>query len=71
MATLTPEVRSQLYTELFYVDPANARAVERIFELAAGRRIPTYWVLFPLRAGLQSLRDQSGADRAHDEFLRS
>ena len=65
------EVRRQLYTELFYVDRANAHAIERTLQLAAERRIPVYWVLPPLSPKLQSLRDQSGADRLHDEFLRS
>ena len=66
-----PEVRQQLYTDLFYVDPANAQAIEGILEIAAERRIPIFWVLFPLSPKLQSLRDQSGADERHDEFLRS
>jgi hypothetical protein len=68
---VTAEVRRQLYTELFYVDPANARAMERTIRLAADRRIPVYWVLPPLAPKLQALRDQSGAERLHDEFLRS
>jgi hypothetical protein len=68
---LTPEVERQLYTDLFYVDQANAEAIERILKLASENRIPLYWVLCPLSPALQTLRDQSGADALHDRFLRS
>jgi hypothetical protein len=68
---VTDQVRQQLYTDLFYVDPANVQAIEGILEIAAERHIPIFWVLFPLSPKLQSLRDQSGADERHDEFLRS
>ena len=70
-ARSTREVERQLYTDLFYVDPANAEAIERILKLAADRRIPLFWVLFPLSPKLQSLRDESGAEMLHDRFLKS
>jgi hypothetical protein len=69
--TVTDAVRRELYTDLFYVDPANAQAIERILDIAAHRKIPIYWVLFPLSPELQALRDQSGADQEHDLFLTS
>jgi hypothetical protein len=56
---------------LFYVDPANAQAIDQILALAASREIPIFWLLFPLSPDLQSLRDQSGADDEHDRFLKS
>ncbi len=65
------EVERQLYPDLFYVDPANAEAIERILKLADERRIPVFWVLFPLSPRLQSLRDSSGAEMLHEQFLRS
>jgi hypothetical protein len=68
---VTAEVRQQLYTDVFYVDPANAQAIERIIDIAAERQLPIFWVLFPLSPQLQALRDQSGADEQHDQFLRS
>ena len=68
---VTAQVQRKLYTELFYVDPANAKAIDQILELAASRKIPIFWVLFPLSPELQSLRDQSGADVQHDRFLKS
>ena len=68
---VTDAVRHELYTDLFYVDPANAQAIERILDTGANRKIPIYWVLFPLSPELQSLRDQSGADEQHDRFLKS
>ena len=68
---VTALVREQLYTDLFYVDPANSQAIERILDIAAERQIPIFWVLFPLSPKLQSLRDQSGADEQHDRFLTS
>ena len=67
---LSGEVKRQLYTDIFYVDPANAEAIERTLTLAAGCRIPVFWVLFPL-TGLQSLPDSSGAETLHKEFLKS
>ena len=66
-----PEVERQLYTDLFFVDPANAEAIERIATLASQRQIPIFWVLFPLSPSLQSLRDQSGAEDLHEKFVRS
>ncbi len=68
---LSAEVKRQLYTDIFYVDKANAQAIERILELAARRRIPLYWVLCPLSPALQALRDQTGAEALHDRFLQS
>jgi hypothetical protein len=68
---VSADVRRNLYTDLFYVDPANVRAIDQIMELAASRNIPIFWVLFPLSLELQSLRDQSGADEQHDHFLKS
>jgi hypothetical protein len=68
---LSTEEERPFYADLFYVDPANAEAIERILDLAAERRIPLYWVLCPLPPALQSLRDQSGADALHERFLRS
>jgi hypothetical protein len=68
---LNAEVSRQLYADLFYVDQANAEAIERILKLAAQRRIPLYWVLCPLSPALQALRDQTGAEALHERFLQS
>ncbi len=68
---LSAEAERPFYTDIFHVDPANAEAIERILRLAAGRRIPIYWVLCPLSPTLQSRRDQSGADELHDRLLKS
>jgi hypothetical protein len=68
---LSAEVERQLYTDIFFVDPANAEAIEQILKLAAARRIPLFWVLCPLSPSLQAQRELSGADELHDRFLRS
>jgi hypothetical protein len=68
---VSAEVERQLYTDIFFVDPANAEAIEQILKLAAALRIPLFWVLCPLSPSLQSQRDQSGADELHDRFLSS
>lgn len=68
---LTAEARKQLYTDIFYIDPANLRAIDRTLKLAAARQIPVFWVLFPFSARLQSLRDQSTAEMQHEQFVRS
>jgi hypothetical protein len=68
---VSAEAERQLYTDIFFVDPANAEAIDRILKLAASRRIRVFWVLCPVSPSLQFLRDQSGADDLHDRFLRS
>jgi hypothetical protein len=68
---VAPEVQRQLYTDLFYVDPANAEAIERIVKLAEQRQIPLFWLLCPVSPRLQSLRDQSGAEELHERFVES
>jgi hypothetical protein len=68
---LSGEVKRQLYADIFYVDPANAEAIERTLTLAADRRIKVFWVLFPLAPELQSLRDSGGAETLHEQFLKS
>jgi len=67
---LTPEVERELYPGLFYIDPANAGAIERLLQLAGERGIPVFWVLFPVCDNLQSLRDQSGAEAQYEQFVR-
>jgi hypothetical protein len=68
---LSSEAEQQLFPDIFFVDPANARAIERIVKLAAARRIPLFWVLCPLAPALQSRRDQSGAEELHEQFVKS
>ena len=68
---LKPEVERQLYTDIFHIDPANVEAIERTLKLATTRRIPLFWVLFPLSANLQARRDRSGAEMQHEAFIRS
>ncbi len=67
---VTPEVERELYPGLFYVDPANARAIERLVQLAGDHGIPVFWVLFPVCENLQSLRDRSGAEAQYEQFVR-
>ena len=46
---VTPARRSgELYPGVFYVDPANAEAIERLLSLPATAAIPVFWVLFPI-----------------------
>ena len=67
---LTPEAERELYPGLFYIDPANAEAINRLLQLAGDRGVPVFWVLFPVSDQLQSLRDQSGAERQYEQFVR-
>jgi hypothetical protein len=68
---LTRENERELYAGMFYVDPANAKAIERLLRLAGDRGIPVFWVLFPISDKLQSLRDQSGAELQYEQFVRN
>jgi hypothetical protein len=68
---VTPEVERKLHTSSFHVDRTNAEAIERLMKLAAGRRIPVFWLLTPLAPNLQALRDQSGAEARYEQFVRS
>jgi hypothetical protein len=66
---VTPDVERDLRPGIFYVDPANARALEQLLELASERCIPVFWVLFPVSEKLQSLRDHSGAEARYVQFV--
>jgi hypothetical protein len=67
----TPEAADRLHARRFCVDRANAEAIERLLRLAAARKIPVFWLLPPVWKGLQSIRDQSGAEAAYENFVRS
>ncbi len=66
-----PEIERRLHPGLFFVDPTNAEAMERLLQLAAAREIPVFWLLTPLSPVLQALRDQSGAEAGYERFVRS
>ena len=40
-------------------------------QLTAERNIPVFWLLTPLSPDLQAIRDQTGAEACHEQFIRS
>jgi hypothetical protein len=66
-----PEIERRLHPGLFHVDRTNAEAIERLMRLAAERDVPVFWLLPPSSPALQTLRDQSGAERGYERFVRS
>jgi hypothetical protein len=65
------EVAERNRADLFHVDPANAVAVEWLLLLAAQQNIPVFWLLAPLSPELQQVRDRTGSELAHEQFIRS
>ncbi len=66
-----PDIERKLHPGLFFVDPTNARGIDRLLQLAEAKDIPVFWLLTPLSPDLQTLRDQSGAEAAYEQFIRS
>jgi hypothetical protein len=65
------EVAERLHVNRFHVDKTNAKAVERLLQLAAARNIAVYWLITPLSPGLQALRDESGSEGRYEAFVRA
>jgi hypothetical protein len=68
---LSPEIRERLHPDRWYVDPSNARGIERLLRLAQDRKIRVFWLLPPISSGLQEWRERSGAEGKFEEFVRS
>jgi hypothetical protein len=66
-----PDIERKLHPGLFFVDPTNVQGIDRLLQLAAARDIPVFWLLTPLSPVLQTLRDQSGAEVAYEQFVRA
>ena len=58
-------------TKNFWCDKINRKYIERFLDLADRRGIRVVWLLPPISPGLQMLREQSGSDKSHGEFVRS
>jgi hypothetical protein len=67
---LTRDEESGLHPRLFHCDKTNAKAVDRLLHLAQEHQIPVLWLLPPLSPDLQSVREQSGAERSYEQFVR-
>ena len=65
------EVAERNRADVFHVDPANAAAIDWLLELAAQQNIPVFWLLTPLSPELQQVRDRTGSEAAHEQFIRS
>ena len=68
---LPPEVEKRLHPSTFHVNRSNVEGLERLLRLADERHIRVYWLLPPLAAALQAVRDQSGAEAKFEAFVRS
>jgi len=67
---LTAKDREGLHPDIFYADKSNVLAIDWILELAHQQKIPVFWLLPPLSPNLQSAREQSGAEKAYEDFIR-
>ena len=67
---LTAKDAQNLHPNAFYADKSNAKAIDLFLKLAQEKNIPVFWLLPPLSPNLQSARDQSGAERAYENFIR-
>ncbi len=68
---LSPDIEERLHPSAFIVDRSNAEGMEEMLRLAARRNIRVFWLLPPLSAGLQALRDRSGAEARYEKWVRS
>ena len=63
------KVRQDFYSDLKF-DPVNLAFMERFLALAASRSIPVYYLVTPLKPGLQAECERTGIDAAYEAFLR-
>jgi hypothetical protein len=67
---LTAQDVQNLHPNIFYADKSNATAIHRFLKLAQQQNIPAFWLLPPITPNLQSVREQSGAEKAYEVFIR-
>ncbi len=67
---LTAKDAQNLHPNAFYADKSNAKAIYLLLTLAQQENIPVFWLLPPLSPNLQSVREQSRAERAYENFIR-
>ena len=68
---LSPEIEGRLHPSAFFVDRSNAEGIERALRLATERGIRVFWLLPPLSAGLEAMRDRSGSEARFEQWVRS
>ncbi len=68
---LPSDVIEKLHPDRFYAHPSNRLAITNILQLAKNQGIHVYWLLPPISPPLQSLRDQSGAEDAYEQFIHA
>ncbi len=62
-------LRQDFYSDLKF-DPVNVAYMERFLALAGSRSIPVYYLVTPLKPGLQAECERSGIDAAYQAFLK-
>ena len=63
------KVRQDFYSDLNF-DQVNLVYMERFLALAESRSIPVYYLVTPIKPGLQAECERTGIDAAYDEFLK-
>jgi hypothetical protein len=58
-----------LFPDSWQIDPLNDQYVRRFIALAGAHNIPVYWLLPPMRRGVQDLREQKGTELAYIHFV--
>jgi hypothetical protein len=63
------KIRQDFFSDLKF-DRVNLVFMERFLELAESRSIPVYYLVTPLKPGLQAECERTGFDAAYEEFLK-
>jgi hypothetical protein len=67
---LTAKDVDNLHPNVFYADKTNVLGIDWLLTAAEKQRIPVFWLLPPLSPNLQSAREESGAERGYESFIR-
>jgi hypothetical protein len=63
------KIRQDFFSDLNF-DPVNLIYMERFLALAESRSIPVYYLVTPIKPGLQAECERTGIDAAYDAFLK-
>jgi hypothetical protein len=63
-----PQIRRDFYSDVRF-DPVNVAFIHRFLDLAESRSIPVYYLLPPIKPGLQAECERTGFDAAYVAFL--
>ena len=65
-----PQIRRDFYSDVHF-DPTNVAFLHRFLDLAASRSIPAFYLIPPIKPGLQAECERSGFDADYAAFVAS